>query len=150
MIGHIYAVDAQQANISAASRLLQFTAAAAVVSLIERAYITQSNVTTSEQLEGQLARYATAGAGGTAVTPRPLNPSTPAAVTTVVEGPGAGTTATVLWTLGFNSLIGMLWTPANDDEVIVLGGSDVAQLELTAAGATGANLRFGATIREIG
>ena len=52
--------------------------------------------------------------------------------------------------MGFNVLSGWLWTPANDDEVIVIPPSGLVGFNLDTAPSTGMTFNYGCTIREAG
>ena len=136
MIGALYVASAaSDANTGTQTEML-LTNTAAMISLVERAAISQGTQTTSEQEVAKISKWSIVGTGGDAVTEVALNDQAAAASGTVtIEGTIAVTTGTgtnsIFYQQGFNVLSGWLWTPANDDEVIIIGLSGVAELGLT-------------------
>lgn len=51
---------------------------------------------------------------------------------------------------GFNVLSGLLWTPANDDEVLTVSPSALIGVNLDVAPSASMNFSYGCTLREIG
>jgi hypothetical protein len=152
MIGRMYGVGIASQAQTAAKTLVEVAAPADSVVFVERASIGQTSFDTSENLGSTFQRITTTGTG-TATTPRPLQVGD-AAFGGVVE-----TNSTieptydangVLVESGFNVLSGLLWTPANDDEVMVISPSLLWGMNLDVAPSGSMNFSYGVTLREIG
>ncbi len=152
MIGRLYGVGIASQAQTAAKTLIEVASAADSVTFIERVYIQQTSFDTSENLGSTCQRITSTGTG-TATTPVPLQVGD-AAFGGVVETNSTieptYTASTVLWDQGFNVLSGLLWTPANDDEVIVLSPSALVGVNLDVAPSVSMNFSYGCTLREIG
>lgn len=151
MIGRLYTVAIANQATTTAHTLMEVAAASDSIVTVERIWITQSSFDTSENLGSTTQRIATTGTG-TGTTARPLDVGSPAFGTTpetnsTIE-PIYGTA--VLLELGFNVLSGLLWTPANDDEVIVISPSALLGVNLDVAPSGSMNMSYGITVREIG
>ena len=151
MIGMLYSFSIANQAQTAAKTVVEYASPSDAVTTIERCWITQTTFDTSENLGSTLQRIATTGTG-TATTPRPYSAGFAAAG-------GTGKTnhtiepiyaTPVLWDNGFNVLSGMLWTPANDDEVIAISPSTLAGMNLDVAPSGSMSFDYGMTIREIG
>ena len=151
MIGTLYTVAIANQAQTAAKTLLELASPADAVTMIERIWIGQSTFDTSENLGSTTQRIATTGTG-TATTPRPF------AVGSAAYGGTAKTNETieaiygtaVILELGFNVLSGLLWTPANDDEVIAVSPSLLIGTNLDVAPSGSMSFSYGWTIREVG
>lgn len=152
MIGRLYTVAIGAQAQTAAKTLIEVASAADSVTLVERAYISQSSFDTSENLACKIQRITTTGTG-TATTPEPKQVGD-AAFGGVVETNSTVeptyTAGTELVEQGFNVLSGFLWTPANDDEVIVVSPSALVGISLDVAPSGSMNFHYGCTLREIG
>jgi len=151
MIGRLYTVAIGAQAQTAAVTLIEIASAADSVSILERAYISQSSFDTSENLAAKVEDITTTGTG-TATTPTP-NQEGDAAFGGVVETNASAEptySGTVFIEQGFNVLSGWLWTPANDDEVIVMSPSQLVGVMLDVAPSGSMNFHYGCTIREIG
>jgi hypothetical protein len=151
MIGRMYALNIASQAQTSAKTLMEIPAAADSVVFIERIYIKQTSFDTSENTGSTVQRVTTTGTG-TATTPVPLqvgdsayggSPETNCSIEPTY------TASTVLLEEGFNVLSGLLWTPANDDEVIVLSPSALVGINLDVA-VSSMNFSYGCTLREIG
>jgi len=152
MIGRLYAAAVGAQAQTAAKQLVEIASAADSVTILERAYISQSSFDTSENLGAKIQRVTTTGTGS-ALVPPPLQ-SGDSAFGGIVE-----TDTTIAPTLeanselveqGFNVLSGWLWTPANDDEVIVMSPSALVGIFLDVAPSGSMDFHYGVTFREIG
>lgn len=152
MIGRMYGVGIASQAQTAAKTLVEVAAPADSVVFIERAYIKQTSFDTSENLGSTFQRISSSGTG-TATTPRPLQSGDAAYGGTVETNATIEPTydaAGVLVEEGFNVLSGLLWTPANDDEVMVISPSLLWGMNLDVAPSASMNFSYGVTIREIG
>jgi hypothetical protein len=152
MIGRMYALNVASQAQTAAKTLMEIPAAADSVVFVERIYIKQTSFDTSENLGSTVQRITTTGTG-TATTPVPLQVGDAAyggAPETNSTIEPTYTASTMLLEEGFNVLSGLLWTPANDDEVIVLSPSALVGVNLDVAPSGSMNFSYGATLREIG
>lgn len=152
MIGRLYTVGIGGEAQTAAKTLIELAAPADAVVLLERAYIGQSSFDTSENLAARVQRVTTTGTG-TSFTARPVQVGDPAFGGTVETNSTIEptyTASTELIEQGFNVLSGWLWTPANDDEVIVLSPSALLGIALDVAPSASMNFHYGATFREVG
>jgi len=151
MIGRLYTVAIGAQAQTAALTLIEVASAADSVTILERAYISQSSFDTSENLAAKVEDITTTGTG-TATTPNP-NQEGDSAFGGVVETNSTiepTYSGTVFIEQGFNVLSGWLWTPANDDEVLVLAPSQLLGIMLDVAPSGSMNFHYGATLREIG
>jgi hypothetical protein len=152
MIGRMYALNVASQAQTAAKTLMEIPAAADSVVFVERIYIKQTSFDTSENLGSTVQRITTTGTG-TATAPVPLQVGdsayggTPETNCTIEP---SYTATTMLLEEGFNVLSGLLWTPANDDEVIVLSPSALVGINLDVAPSGSMNFSYGATLLEIG
>jgi hypothetical protein len=152
MIGRMYALNIASQAQTAAKTLMEIAAAADSVVFVERIYIKQTSFDTSENLGSTVQRITTTGTG-TASTPVPLQVGDAAyggAPETNCTIEPTYTASTMLLEEGFNVLSGLLWTPANDDEVIVLSPSALVGVNLDVAPSGSMNFSYGCTLREIG
>jgi len=152
MIGVLYTVSIGSQAQTAAKTLIEITAGSNTVTLIERIWIKQTSFDTSENLGTKTQRITTSGTG-TATTPEPLDPDGSAYGGTVETNSTAEptyTAATEVLEDGFNVLSGYLWTPASDDEVIVVPGGGIIGTNLDVAPSASMDFSYGCTIREIG
>jgi len=152
MQGRLYSVAIASQAQTAAKTLIEIASAADSVTLVERLWIKQTSFDTSENLGTTVQRITTTGTG-TATTPVPLAVGD-AAFGGVVETnctiEPTYTAGTVLIEDGFNVLSGFLWTPANDDEIIVISPSALLGMNLDVAPSASMNFSYGCTLREIG
>jgi len=126
MIGREYSVAIGSQAQTAAKTLVEIASAADSITIIERISITQTSFDTSENLGMKLEDITTTGTG-TATTPRPMQEGD-AAFGGVVETNATiepTYSGTVFVEMGFNVLSGLLWTPANDDEVFAISPSQL-------------------------
>lgn len=151
MIGRLYTVAIGAQAQTTAKTLMEVAGASDSVTLLERAYIGQSSFDTSENLAAKIEDITTTGTG-TATTPRPLQEGDSAFGGTVETNSTSEPTysGTVYHEVGFNVLSGFLWTPANDDEVIVVSPSQLVGIMLDVAPSASMNFHYGCTLREIG
>ncbi len=152
MIGRLYTAAIGSQTQTGTLTLVEVASAADSVTMIERAWIKQTSYDASENLGVKIEDVSIAGTGGTAVTPRPLQEGDAAfggTVTTARTGEPTYS-GTVYLEDGFNVLSGFLWTPASDDEVIVISPSQIMGMFLDVAPTTGMDFSYGVTLREIG
>jgi hypothetical protein len=152
MIGNMYSLAIGAQAQTASKTLMEVTAPSTSISVLERAYISQNSFDTSENLGCKIQRITTTGTG-TTTTAVPFMASAPAAGGTqktndTIEP--SYTASTVIVQQGFNVLSGFLWTPANDDEVIVIAPSGLLGIMLDVAPSASMNFSYGATFRQIG
>ncbi len=151
MIGRLYSTSIGDEAHTAADTLVELAAAADMVCLIERMWISQSSFDTSENLGAKVEDITTTGTGS-ANTPTPFQTGDAAATATAktnitVEPTYSGV---VYIEQGFNVLSGWLWTPASDDEVIVISPSQLVGMMLNVAPSASMNFSYGMTFREVG
>lgn len=152
MIGRLYTVAIASQAQTAAKTLVEIASGATDVTMVERLWITQTNFDTSENLGTTTQRITTTGTGTTTV-PEPLAVGDPAyggTVKTNFTVEPTYTATTEILESGFNVLSGYLWTPANDDEVIVIAPSALVGMNLDVAPSATMDFSYGATFREIG
>ena len=151
MIGRMYSVAIGSQAQTTAKTLIEVTGAADSVTIIERLWLKQTSFDTSENLGIKLEDVTTSGTG-TATTPNPLQEGDAAFGGTVETNSTVEPTysGTVLLEDGFNVLSGYLWTPASDDEVIVISPSQIQGFSLDVAPSASMNFSYGCTLREIG
>lgn len=152
MIGRLYTVAIGGQAQTTALTIMEIASAADSATYIERIWIGQSSFDTSENLACKVQRITTTGTG-TATTPEPLQVGD-AAFGGVVETNSTieptYTAGTELIEQGFNVLSGYLWTPANDDEVILISPSALVGIMIDVAPSASMNFHYGVTIRESG
>ena len=152
MQGRLYTVAIGSQAQTAAKTLIEILSAADSVTLVERLSLGQTSFDTSENLGILVQRITTTGTG-TATTPEPLAVGD-AAFGGVVETNSTieptYTAGTEILESGFNVLSGFLWTPASDDEVIVVSPSALVGFSLDVAPSASMNFSYGCTLREIG
>lgn len=152
MIGEMFAIaeTTASAGASAPYTMIDFTAAATGIVMVERLFCSQSTQDTSENLSILMGDMSATGTAS-AITPEPLMKGHGAAGTYQVNTTIEGTyTAPGIIEQGFNVLSGFLWTPASDDEVIAISPSGIMGFKLVTSIAIAATFNYGATIREIG
>jgi len=152
MIGRLYTVAIGSQAQTTALTLIEVASAADSVTLIERIRIGQTSFDTSENLGTKTQRVTTTGTG-TATTPEPKQVGDAAfggTVKTNMSAEPTYTAGTEILEDGFNVLSGYLWTPASDDEVIVLSPSALVGINLDVAPSASMNFSYGCTLREIG
>jgi hypothetical protein len=153
MIGQLFSVSEQEASIGGTvpRTLLYVEPNSATVTLVERMWIKQSTQDTSENIGVQVQRATVAGTD-VAVTPEPLQVGDTygGTVSNVVTVEPTYTAADVVLDDAFNVLSGWLWTPASDDEVIVVSGTVDLGMKLITALVAAATFHYGMTLREIG
>lgn len=151
MIGRIYTVAIGAEAHTAADTLIEIAAPADATVFVERIYISQSSQDTSENLACKVERITTTGTG-TTTTARPTEEGDSAFGGVVKTNLTVAPTysGTVLIEQGFNVLSGFLWTPASDDELIVISPTKLVGIMLDVAPAASMNFHYGCTIREIG
>jgi len=152
MIGRLYSIAETEASVSTAHTFVEIASAADSVTLLERAWMGQSSFDTSENLEAKIMRIGVTGTG-TALVPEPFQVGDAAfggvcEVKATIEPTYTAVSELVIQ--GFNVLSGWLWTPANDDEVIVVSPSALVGIKLDVAPSGAMNFSFGCTFREIG
>jgi len=152
MIGRLYGFAIGGSAKTAAVTLMEIAAPADAVTTLERAYMSQSSFDTSENLAAKVEDVGTTGTGSTAVIPRPLQEGDALyggvlEYDQTIEPTYSGN---VFIEQGFNVLSGWLWTPANDDEVIVLSPSQLVGIMIDVAPSGSMDFHYGCTIREIG
>jgi len=100
---------------STAGDILAITAPSTGMVCLHEVAIANSNTETDDSTEINISRWATAGSGGTAVTPSPAMVGTAASGVTcrVFDTTDASSTQTVLWREGISILAGWhkIWTP---------------------------------------
>lgn len=150
-IGGLYSVAIGSQAQTAARTLVEIAAPSDAVVFVERESITQTSFDTSENLGTKTQDIATTGTG-TATTPRPLQGGYAAFGGTVETNSTIEPTyGTPVWIeSGFNVLSGFLWTPANDDEVIVISPSQLLGMNLDVAPSGSMDFSYMVTIREVG
>lgn len=151
MIGRLYTASIGAQAQTTAKTLIEVAAPADSVVMIERMWISQSSFDSSENLGVKVEDITTTGTG-TTTTARPYQEGDAAYGGTVktnmtVEPTYSGT---VFIEQGFNVLSGWLWTPANDDEIIVVSPSQLVGIMLDVAPSASMNFSYGVTLREIG
>lgn len=151
-IGQLYAVAIAAEAHTDADTLVEIASPADAVTILERAYISQSTFDTSENLSAKVQRITTTGTG-TSTTPVALQAGSAAyggTVKTNLTVEPTYTASTELVQQGFNVLSGWLWTPASDDEVIVVSPSALVGVMLNTVPSASMSFSYGVTIREVG
>ncbi len=151
MIGRLYTVAIGSQTQTTALTLIEIASAATDVTLVERLWINNTSFDTSENAGTKTQRITTTGTGD-GTTPEPLAVGDPAyggTVKTNMSAEPTYTAGTEILEMGFNVLSGYLWTPASDDEVIVVAPSALVGMNLDTT-ITSMGLSYGCTIREIG
>jgi hypothetical protein len=152
MIGNVYTLQIGAQAQTASKTLIEVASGSAVVTLLERAQISQNSFDTSENLGCKIQLITTTGTG-TTTTAVPTQAGTSAAAGTQKTNDTIEPTYTankVLYQSGFNVLSGFLWTPANDDEVFALAPSGLLGIMLDVAPSASMNFSYGCTFRQIG
>ena len=151
-IGRLYSATVGAQAQTAAKTLVEIAAAADMCVSIERTWISQSSFDTSENLNAKIEDITTTGTGTTFTTPVPLQTGDAAATASVETNSTIEPTYSGLIYVeqGFNVLSGWLWTPANDDEVILISPSQVAGVRLDVAPSASMDFSYGLIFREIG
>ena len=138
MNGLQYTAAFENVSISATQDIFEFVAAAGVPLIIHRVELSWG-VTAQEIVRLQILRRTTTGSGGSAVTPRAINPrNTVAAATTVnrnVTTPG--TPSDVLWTYQQNLVVPVDELAGLPELKIVIPGGGRLALNLVSAPAAG-------------
>jgi hypothetical protein len=151
MIGRLYSINVAAQAQTAAKTLMEIQSPADSVTLIERIRVGQSNHDASENLSVKVQDVSSTGTG-TSTTPRPMQTGDAAfggtCKTNMTVEPTYGTATHIHE--AFNVLSGYLWTPANDDEIIVVSPSALVGIKLDTAPSTSMDFSYGASIREIG
>ena len=154
MIGRLYSAAIGAQAQTTTKTLIEIAAAADMILTLERMWISQSDFDTSENLNAKVEGVATTGTGTafTAPTPAPLQAGDSASTATVKTDMTIEPTydAEVYVEQGFNVLSGWLWTPANDDEVVVISPSQLAGIRLDVAPSGSMDFSYGLIYREIG
>jgi hypothetical protein len=148
----LYAVAIAAEAHTDADTLVEIASPADAVTILERAYISQSTFDTSENLSAKVQRITTTGTG-TSTTPVALQAGSAAyggTVKTNLTVEPTYTASTELVQQGFNVLSGWLWTPASDDEVIVVSPSALVGVMLNTVPSASMSFSYGVTIREVG
>lgn len=151
-IGRMYSLGINAEAHTDADTLIEVASAADSVTVLERAYISQSTFDTSENLSAKIQRITTTGTGTTS-TMVPLQVGDAAfggTVKTNLTVEPTYTASTVVVSQGFNALSGWLWTPASDDEVITISPSALVGVMLNTVPSTSMSFNYGCTLREIG
>lgn len=152
MQGRLYTVAIGNQAQTASKTLLEILSSSTDIVLLERIWITQSSFDTSENLGSKTQRVTTTGTG-TATTPEPMAVGDSAFGGTVETNSTVEptyTAGTEILESGFNVLSGYLWTPANDDEVIVIPPSGLVGINLDVAPSASMDFSYGCTLREVG
>ena len=151
MIGNLYKTAIANQAQTAAKTLIEIAAPADAVVTVERYQIGQSSFDTAENLNSTGQRITTTGTG-TATTPRPLEEQTPAAGSTVETNSTVEPTydTEVLMEEPFNVLSGLVWTPSDDDELIVLSPSQLFGINLDVAPSASMDFSYSMLHREMG
>jgi hypothetical protein len=154
MMGRLYSASIPNEAQTTAKTLVEIAAAADLIVTLERMWISQSDFDTSENLGVKVEDETTTGTGTTFTAPLPFplvtsdTPSTAVVKTNFTIEPTYS--GGIYLTQGFNVLSGWLWTPANDDEVIVISPSQLAGIRLDVAPSGSMNFSYGLIYREIG
>ena len=154
MIGRLYSASIGNEAQTTAKTLVEIAAAADLIVTLERMWISQTDFDTSENLGAKVEDVTTTGTGTAFTAPVPAPLVTGDAVTSAtvktnftIEPIYSGE---IYLVQGFNVLSGWLWTPANDDEVIVVSPSQLAGIRLDVAPSGSMNFSYGLIYREIG
>lgn len=151
-VGRLYTVAIGSQAQTAAKTLIEIAAPADAVVFVERIWIKQTSFDTSENLGVLVQRVTTTGTG-TGTTPEPFAVGDAAfggTVKTNMTVEPTYTASTEILEDGFNVLSGWLWTPANDDEIIVLSPSALLGISLDVAPSASMNFSYGCVLREVG
>jgi hypothetical protein len=153
MIGRMYGFGISAQAQTTAKTLMEIASAADGVTILERANIGQSSFDTSENMSAKIQRVTTTGTGTTSTTSVAPFQVGDAAFGGVVETNCSAepiyTSNTVLVSQGFNCLSGWLWTPANDDEIVVISPSALIGI-MSNTTVSSMTMDYGFTCREIG
>jgi len=150
MIGRLYTIIDSQSETTSIT-FIEIQSGSSSVTLVERLQIKQTSIDTSENLGTQTQRASVTGSGQTTV-PNPLQEGDGLFGGVVLTDLSVEPTyiGTPILDDGFNVLSGYLWTPANDDEVIVISPSDFLGMNLSITPSGSMDFVYSATIREIG
>jgi len=152
MIGQLYSVAIGSQAQTAAKTLIEIAAPSDAIVMVERLWLKQTSFDTSENLGVLVQRVTTTGTGD-ANTPEPFQVGSAAfggTTKTNFSIEPTPTASTEIIEDGFNVLSGYLWTPANDDEVIVISPSALIGFSLDVAPSASMNFSYGCTLREVG
>lgn len=151
-VGMLYTATIGSQGQTAALTVIEIACPSDAVTLVERLWIKQTSFDTSENLGTKTQRVTTTGTG-TATVPEPLSVGFTAfggVVETNSTIEPTYTAATEILEDGFNVLSGYLWTPANDDEIIVISPSALLGTSIDVSPSGTMNFSYGVTFREIG
>jgi len=153
MIGRMVSASAVSDSNTGAGTELLMSGTAGHVFALERAALSQISLDTSEQADASIRSFAIGSTGGDAVTERAQDTSATVSTVVTVEGTIAiaegSSTETIFYHQGWNLLSGFLWTPASDDEGIIMDISE--ELDLAIPGTNVANTwHCDVTFREFG
>lgn len=152
MIGNMYTIAIGAQAQTTSKTIMEHASPSTSITTVERIYISQNSFDTSENLGCKVQRITTTGTG-TTTTAVPFMASAAAAGGTQKTNDTIEptyTASTVLIQQGFNVLSGFLWTPANDDEVLVLAPSGLLGTMIDIAPSASMNFSYGCTFRQIG
>ena len=152
MIGNMYTIAIGAQAQTASKTIMEHASPSTSITTVERIYISQNSFDTSENLGCKVQRITTTGTG-TTTTAVPNMASAPAAGGTQKTNDTIEptyTASTVLIQQGFNVLSGFLWTPASDDEVLVIAPSGLLGTMIDVAPSASMNFSYGCTFRQIG
>ena len=151
MIGMTYTMALAGSTQSSAKTLMTIDAASTAIVTIEKISISQSTIDASENT-GTTIQVASAngtGTSGTAFAQMAGFSTFGGAIETNHTAEPTYTAGSIHWEQGWNILSGFIFTPANDDDVIVLSPSGILGFNLDVA-ITSADLSFSAVFREVG
>lgn len=131
-MGRMYVASFQDIAVTAVQDLLTLTNAATTAIRMVRAEINQSGTldygdAQAEGIRVNWTRYATAGSGGSAVTPAKLATGDPASgVTAARNNTTQGGTATIILGTTWNVQAGWLWVPTPSEQIWVAPSAIIA------------------------
>ena len=144
-----YSVVSKAQTVSTAITILEITAASTNTLKIIRAWVNQSSITTSAQVNIQLLRKSgTVTSAASAPSALALDASASSGVTVKWKATAEGTDGNVLIDEGFNVLNGWLYLPVPEERIIV-PPSGIIALKFIAA-PTSATYNWGMVWEEIG
>jgi hypothetical protein len=152
MPGQVYTASFAAIAVTAVSDLLEISAPSDAVVRIISASCGQTSDYGDSEAEGlslSWTRYASAGTGGTAVTPRPHSLGVTASSTVTRNRTGQGTTPTEVLQEAFNAQVGWFYRPTPEEQ-IVIPPSGILTLELTKAPADSIDVTVSVTFEEVG
>lgn len=136
-------------SVSTAITLAQITAGAAKPIRILRAWINQSTITSSQQIEARLLTKSSPATGLGSFTPLKTDPASAAATATAGNiATGEGTDGTIYISEGQNALNGWLYVPLQEERIIFPAGTVVA-IKFGAAPTSG-TYHWGIIFEELG